>query len=136
MFTGITRVTTIVAAVAISTIGAAAQTHQVDSQPSNLTVAQGTPLTPEDEDQGAPPRMMQGTPPGMMQGEHPVMMGRRAGMSLPMLKILFAIIDTNEDGSISFDEVTAVTKRIFDAIDTDRDGKITLDELEAFLRTP
>lgn len=126
MFTGITRVTTIIATVAISTIGAAAQTHQVDSQPSNLTVAQGTPS--EDEDQGAPP--------GMMQGEHPAMMGRRAGMSLPMLKILFAIIDTNEDGSISFDEVTAATKRIFDAIDTDRDGKITLDELEAFMRTP
>ncbi|MEP9373031.1 EF-hand domain-containing protein [Mesorhizobium sp. KR1-2] len=126
MFTGITRVTTIVAAVAISTIGAAAQTHQTAPQQSNLTVAQANP--PEDEDQGAPPRMM--------QGGHPGMMGRRPGISLPMLKILFAIIDTDEDGSISFEEVTAVHKRIFDAIDTDKDGKITLDELEAFMRGP
>jgi len=79
-------------------------------------------------DQRMQQRMMpeRRAPDRMMGGMH------RRGM--PMLKILFAIIDTDEDGSISFEEVTAVTKRIFDAIDTKNDGKITLEEIEAFIR--
>lgn len=78
-------------------------------------------------DQRMPPRM---TPDQRMQR----MMGMMPKKGMPMLKILFAIIDTDEDGSISFEEVTAVHKRIFDAIDTNKDGKVTLEEIEAFMR--
>jgi hypothetical protein len=134
MFTGIARVTTIVTAIAAGTLGAAAQTRQIAPQQSNPPLTQ--PAPPEEEDQGAPPRTMQGMPPGMMQGGYQGMMRHRPTMRMPMLKIMFAIMDTDEDGSISFDEVTAVHKRIFDAIDTDRDGKVTFDELDAFMRGP
>jgi hypothetical protein len=65
-------------------------------------------------------RMMGGMMPmGLMHGR--------------MLKILFAIADTNGDGALSFDEVTAITKRIFDLIDANKDGKVTPDELLAFM---
>ena len=49
---------------------------------------------------------------GMMGGGH-------------MMKVMFAIADTNGDGALSFDEVTAVHKRIFDVIDANKDGKVT-----------
>ena len=54
---------------------------------------------------------------GMMGGGH-------------MMKVMFAIADTNGDGAFSFDEVTAVHKRIFDVIDANKDGKVTPEELQ------
>jgi hypothetical protein len=73
---------------------------------------------------------------GMMSHAKRASMGRAMGM-MPMsgaahMKILFAVVDTNEDGALSFDEIMAVHKRIFDMIDTDKDGKVTMEELEAF----
>ena len=66
---------------------------------------------------------------GTMRGGMPMM-----GMSGPMLKIMFAIADTDGDGSLSFDEVTAIHKRIFDAMDANKDGKVTPEEMQAFWR--
>ena len=66
--------------------------------------------------------------PGMMGGM-PMM-----GMRGHMMKIMFAIADTNGDGALSFEEVTAIHKRIFDAVDADKDGKVTPDEIQAFMR--
>jgi Ca2+-binding EF-hand superfamily protein len=51
-----------------------------------------------------------------------------------MRKIMFAIIDADGDGTLSFEEVMAIHKRIFNAIDANKDGKVSLEELEAFLR--
>lgn len=74
-------------------------------------------------------RMMEG---GLMQpgmtGDVPMMMRGH------MMKIMFAIVDTDGDGALSFEEVTAVHKRIFDAVDTNKDGKVTPDEIQAFMR--
>ena len=56
------------------------------------------------------------------------------GMHGPTMKIMFAIADTNGDGALSFDEVTALHKRIFDRIDANRDGKVTPEEIQAFFR--
>lgn len=57
-------------------------------------------------------------------------------MSVPlsrhMMKLTFAIADANGDGAISFEEVTAVHKRVFDIVDADRDGKVTLTEIQSF----
>ena len=58
---------------------------------------------------------------GMMGGGH-------------MMKVMFAIADTNGDGALSFDEVTAVHKRIFDVIDANKDGKVTPEELQRFMQ--
>ena len=45
--------------------------------------------------------------PGMMGGM-PATSGREH-----MMKVMFAIADTDGDGAVSFEEVTAVHKRIF-----------------------
>jgi EF hand len=58
----------------------------------------------------------------------------RMRMHRHMLRIIFAILDTNGDGAVSFEELTAAERRIFDLIDTNKDGKITPEELEAFMQ--
>jgi len=83
---------------------------------------------------------------GMMGMGRSGMMGRGSGawpgramgmMSMSVgarMKIIFAIVDTNGDGTLSFDEVMAIHKRVFDAIDANNDGKVTMEELQAFMR--
>jgi hypothetical protein len=41
------------------------------------------------------------------------------------MKIFFAIADANGDGGLSFDEVTAIHKRIFDRVNANKDGEAT-----------
>lgn len=66
------------------------------------------------------------------------MMGRMmgGGMMAPppiMLRIMFALIDTDSDGTISLQEFQAAHERLFKAMDTNKDGKLTLEEMEAFM---
>ena len=65
--------------------------------------------------------------PGMMRR----MMGR--GMPGPMMRIIFALIDTDSDGTISLQEWQAAHERIFKAMDANKDGKVTLDEMQSFM---
>lgn len=73
---------------------------------------------------------------GMMGGD---MMGRGmmgAGMKGPppiILRIIFAVIDTDSDGTLSLQEFQAAHERIFKAMDTNKDGKLTLEEMQVFL---
>jgi len=67
-------------------------------------------------------------PSGMMDGM-PMM-----AMRGHMMKIMFAVADADGDGALSFEEVTAIHKRIFDSVDANKDGKVTTDELQAFMR--
>src|SRR4029450_6443721 len=95
----------------------------------NTTVAQATPPSgTTGQGSGAQPGQ-----PGMkgqgMMGGMPM-----AGMHRHRMKIMFAIADANGDGSLSFEEVTAIHKRIFDRIDANKDGKVTVDELQRFLK--
>jgi EF hand len=62
-------------------------------------------------------------------GMMPMMAGRGH-----MMKVMFAVADTNGDGALSFEEVTLIHKRIFDRVDTNKDGKVTLEELHSFTR--
>ncbi|MBX5132698.1 EF-hand domain-containing protein [Rhizobium lentis] len=64
--------------------------------------------------------------PGMMGGM-PTM-----GMRGSMMKIMFAIADTDGDGALSFEEVTAIHKRIFGSVDANKDGKVTPEEMQTF----
>jgi hypothetical protein len=70
---------------------------------------------------------------GMMQpgtaGTMPMM-----AMHGTMMKIMLAIADANGDGGLSFEEVTAVHKRVFDVVDSNNDGKVTLEEINAFVQ--
>ncbi|WP_429119248.1 hypothetical protein [Ensifer sp. KUDG1] len=51
-----------------------------------------------------------------------------------MLKIMFAVADNDGDGALSFEEVTAIHKRIFDRVDANKDGKVTPEEVQGFMR--
>lgn len=72
------------------------------------------------------PGMM--TQPGMMSGMPPMAMRGQ------MMKIMFAIADADGDEALSFEEVTAIHKRIFDSVDANGDGKVTREEMQAFWR--
>ena len=123
------------------TAAAPAQTTAADPHHPGTTVAQAMPPSGMmgQGRRGSRP-VSRTTPPGqsgamggMMQ---PGMMGQRGmmGMHGPMMKIMFAIADANGDGALSFDEVTALHKRIFDRIDANKDGKVTPEEIQAFFR--
>jgi hypothetical protein len=86
------------------------------------------------------------TPPSAMTGSgtippHMMMMGQGARMGQDTMggpgvrmKIMFAIVDANGDGALSFEEVTIIHKRIFDRVDVNKDGNVTPEEARSFLQ--
>ena len=62
------------------------------------------------------------------------MMGGRAMGPPIMLRMMFALMDADGDGTISLQEFQAAHERIFKAMDTNKDGKLTLEEMQAFFR--
>lgn len=109
--------------------------------PSTQTAPRGSNATPGgvtedivDDDMMDPGRMGMGR--SLMGHRIDGWGGRGMGM-MPMsrtarMKVIFAIIDTNGDGALSFDEIAAVHKRVFDVVDANKDGKVTMEELQAF----
>jgi hypothetical protein len=70
----------------------------------------------------------------------PGMMGRR-GMMGPgsahsgmMMRMLFAMMDSDGDGTVSLQEFQAAHERIFKAMDTNKDGRLTQEEIQAFMQ--
>lgn len=66
------------------------------------------------------------------------MMGRGmmgGGMTGPplMMRMIFALMDADGDGTISLQEFQAAHERIFKAMDTNKDGKLTPEEMHAFM---
>ena len=72
---------------------------------------------------------------GMMGGgmSHGMMGEGMMGPPPVMLRIMFALIDTDGDGTIELQEFQAAHERIFRAMDTNKDGKLTLEEMQAFV---
>jgi hypothetical protein len=73
--------------------------------------------------------------PGMMGHG---MMGRGAmggsAMGSPiMMRIIFSLMDSDGDGTISLQEFQAAHERIFKAMDSNKDGRLTQEEMEAFI---
>jgi Ca2+-binding EF-hand superfamily protein len=77
--------------------------------------------------------MMPGIDMGMM-GPGRMGMMHRGMMPRHRMKLMFAVADADGDGTLSFEEVTAIHKRIFNAMDANKDGKVSFEELEAFIR--
>ncbi|MGO7419961.1 hypothetical protein ACCT09_08110 [Rhizobium ruizarguesonis] len=77
--------------------------------------------------------------PGMM-GRNMMSSGISEGLRMMgpmhghMMKIMFVIADSDGDGAISFEELTAIHKRVFDAVDANNDGKVTPAEMQAFMQ--
>ena len=117
------------------TAAATAQTSAVDPHHPNTTVAQATPpsgtMGQGSGAQPGQPGMGQGMMGGMPMGR---MRGQMAGMHGHRMRIMFAIVDANGDGALSFDEVMIIHKRIFDQVDANKDSKVTPEEMQAFMR--
>ena len=72
---------------------------------------------------------------GMMGGH---MMGRGmmggSAMGPPfVMRMMFALMDADGDGTISLQEFQTAHERIFKAMDTNKDGKLTPEEMRAFI---
>ena len=50
-----------------------------------------------------------------------------------IMRIMFALMDSDSDGTVSLQEFQAAHERIFKAMDTNKDGKLTLEEMQAFI---
>jgi hypothetical protein len=61
------------------------------------------------------------------------MMGQGAMMGAFPMRIIFALMDSDGDGTISLEEFQAAHQRIFKAMDTDKDGTLTLEEMRGFM---
>jgi|ERR1700716_1767323 len=81
---------------------------------------------------------------GMMMG-HGGMMGRgmmgpggmmgRGMMGPPvMMRIIFSLMDSDGDGTISLQEFQAAHERIFKGMDANKDGRLTPEEMQAFMQ--
>ena len=65
---------------------------------------------------------------GMMSG----MMG--SGIHPVMMRMIFTLMDSDGDGSVSLQEFQAAHERIFKAMDANKDGRLTLEEMQAFMQ--
>lgn len=101
----------------------------------------GLPVEQIQDGQPAGPGTMGLGMMGDMMGQGLMGGGMRSGIMEPaprmqghMMRIMSAIADTDGDGGISFEEVSAIQRRIFDVVDADQDGRVTAGELQGFMQ--
>ena len=69
---------------------------------------------------------------GMMGQEG--MMGRGTMGPPVMMRIIFSLMDSDGDGTISLQEFQAAHERIFKGMDANKDGELTPEEMQAFMQ--
>ena len=74
--------------------------------------------------------VMNGAPDGTGRGEHRMMKMHRMGGG-GMRGAMVKLADTNSDGRITLQEMTAAALQRFDLADTNRDGQVTREERQA-----
>jgi hypothetical protein len=126
MYTRVLGLTISAVILAYATVGAVAQ-DRMTPQPVQQQ-AQSQPTDKEGSGMMGRGGMMAG---GMMG--RGMMGGGTMGPPPIMLRIMFALMDTDSDGTVSLQEFQAAHERIFKAMDTNKDGKLTLEEMEAFM---
>jgi hypothetical protein len=62
------------------------------------------------------------------------MMGPGSTASGMMMQMLFTLMDSDGDGTVSLQEFQAAHERIFKGMDANKDGRLTLDEIQAFMQ--
>jgi hypothetical protein len=62
------------------------------------------------------------------------MMGGGAMGPPIMMRIIFSLMDSDGDGTISLQEFQAAHERIFKGMDSNKDGKLTQEEMQAFMQ--
>jgi hypothetical protein len=60
-------------------------------------------------------------------------MMRHGAMSAPLMRIMFALMDSDGNGTISLQEFQTAHERIFRAMDANKDGALTPDEMHSFM---
>ena len=73
---------------------------------------------------------------GYMGGQDSHMGGGMMGhgmMSPGMYRMMFTLMDTDGDGTLSLEEFQNAHAKIFKAMDTNKDGKLTFAEIQAFM---
>ena len=128
MYSRILGLTTSALILAYGTTGAFAQNQTIAPEPDKQLTQ------PHSMAQGAGTMGHEGMMGGGMMGR---MMGRGmdGGMMGPpfMMRMMFALMDTDSDGTVSLEEFQAAHERLFKAMDSNKDGKLTLEEMLAFM---
>jgi Ca2+-binding EF-hand superfamily protein len=68
-----------------------------------------------------------------MMGQ-PGMMGPGNMAPGMMMRMIFTLMDSDGDGSLSLDEFQAAHARIFKGMDANKDGRLTMEEMQAFMQ--
>ena len=130
MYTRVLGLTISAIILAYGAAGAIAQ-DRMTPQPDQQQM-QSRPIGHEEAGQGG---MMGGgmMGRGMMMGSRDMMGGAMRGCSPIMFRMVFALMDSDGDGTIELPEFQAAHERIFKAMDGNKDGRLTLEEMQAFM---
>jgi len=72
--------------------------------------------------------------PGMMGMMGMGRMAGHDGSGSIAMRIIFGLMDSNGDGTVSLEEFKAAHERIFRAMDANKDGKLSFEEIQDFMR--
>jgi len=121
---------------AILTFGAIAASGQAPGAQTPGTQQTTTQQIPGMQRQDQSSKDEDSDPPGCYR-YHGAMMGMMGGGMMGrglMMRLIFNLMDTDNDGTLSLPEFQAVAERIFKAMDTDKDGTVSLEEMQDFMR--